>query len=313
MIISPTIFVLGAGASMPYGFPSGETLKDWICQAEADEDWIAKVISQNLEIDREEIRNFARALRRSHINSIDAFLFRRPEFNAIGKFAIAAHLCRLEIPEALDAAEGQKHWYRLLWNRMVADTSSEGDLLRNQVRFVSFNYDRSLEQFLFNAAKHAYRLSDEGADRVMRKFGIIHVYGQVGLFSYVGDQGDSRVYSKELSTNTLRIAAAGIRLIPGERDENRQFKLARNWFDWAEKICFLGFGFDAINCDNLGLFDVLNAKSEKRKPMPRIFASTFHFTDAEVEQARIRACGAHDWVTRSLDNVMTLRELGVLF
>ena len=297
---------------MPYGFPSGAQLKDWICQATEGEDWIGRELHEKLKIDVEEIKDFARALKRSHINSIDAFLFRRPEFNGIGKFAIAAHICRLEIADRLDSAADMVNWYRLLWNKMVADTGNANDVIRNQVRFVSFNYDRSLEQFLFTTAKHSYGLSDEEAYRVSRSFGIIHVYGQIGTFHYVGDQGDARSYDEQLTTNSLRIAANGIRLIPEERGDNSQFKLARNWLDWAEKICFLGFGFDPTNCENLGFFSVLDSNVNKNKPLPKIFASTFHFTKEEIEQARKLACGTHPWTPHSAENVMTLRELGVL-
>ncbi|WP_156096076.1 hypothetical protein [Methanobacterium sp. SMA-27] len=31
MIKTPTVFVLGAGASIPYGYPSGEKLREEIC------------------------------------------------------------------------------------------------------------------------------------------------------------------------------------------------------------------------------------------------------------------------------------------
>jgi len=297
---------------MPYGFPSGAQLKDWICKATEDEDWIGRELRDKLGIDHQEIKDFARTLRHSHINSIDAFLFRRPEFNGIGKFAIAAHICRLEITDRLDSTADNEHWYRLLWNKMVANAGNAKDVIRNQVRFVSFNYDRSLERFLFGAAKHTYGLSDEEAYIVSRSFGIIHVYGQVGVFHYVGDQGDARLYNEQVTAKALRIAADGIRLIPEERGDNSQFKLARNWLDWAEKVCFLGFGFDPTNCDNLGLCSVLDWNVDKKKPLPRIFASTFHFTAEEIEQARKQACGTHPWTYRSADNVMTLRELGVL-
>jgi len=264
-----------------------------------------------LEINLDEIKDFARAFRRSNVSSIDAFLFRRPNFNEIGKFAIAAHLCKLEKPDDLDSAQDDSHWYRFLWNQMIAQTEKAADILKNQIRFVSFNYDRSLERFLFGAAKNTYGITDNEAYNVCKSIEIIHVYGLLGNFHYAGDE-HSRPYSNEPSARDLRIAAAGIRLIPEERRENEHFKRARGWFAQAQRICFLGFGFDPINCENLALSSVLESLKNQGKARPWIAASTYNFTDAEKEQAKRLVCPGHEWVPENSDNLMTLRRLGVL-
>ena len=314
MIKSPTTFVLGAGASMPYRFPSGIQLKNWICEAVKDEDLIARQLTQHLKVSQPKIQDFARAFQRSRINSIDAFLLRRPEFSQIGKYAIAAHLCRLENVDVLDALENENSWYDLLWNKMVEGTHEARDVTNNQVRFVSFNYDRSLERFLFGACKNTYGVADAEAYEISSKVSIIHVYGLLGRFHYGGDAGEYRAYDSSVSAETLQIAANGIRLIPEDRSDNRDFLLARNWMDWAERVCFLGFGFDPTNCENLGLVDILERKQSNGKPLPNVFASTLKLTDQEAEQARRLVCGITGfWQSRPSDNVMTLRELGVLF
>ena len=73
MIESDTAFVLGAGASIPYDFPSGRNLLLETCQnIERDNDtW--KNIFEALGIGWDEVKNFATALRRSHLPSIDRF------------------------------------------------------------------------------------------------------------------------------------------------------------------------------------------------------------------------------------------------
>ncbi len=297
---------------MPYRFPSGAQLKNWICQAVKDDDWIARELHEKLGLDPTEIKDFARTFQHSHINSIDAFLLKRPQFNEIGKFTIAAHLCKAEHPDSFDLAEDKEHWYRLLWNKMAADAHNVHDVIQNHVRFISFNYDRSLERFLFGACKNTYGLSDDEAYKNSSSFRITHVYGLLGKFHYVGDGKEHRAYDDQLTATTLRIAAEGIRLIPKDRADDRNFQIARASLDRAERICFLGFGFDPTNCENLGLTDVLNWKREQGKPLPLVFASTLGFTGAEVEQARKLACGTVGWTSRTSDNVMTLRELGVL-
>jgi hypothetical protein len=297
---------------MPYGFPSGAQLRDRICRAVDGLTSPAHELITILGLDRTEVVDFARAFQRSYISSIDSFLLRRPEFGNLGKFAIAADLCTLEHPNTLDSAPGPENWYRFLWNKMVADTRKAGEILGNRVRFVSFNYDRSLERFLYVACKNTFGISDDEALKMVSSFGIMHVYGLLGKFHYAG-VGVSRAYDNEATKRALEIAASGIRLIPAERGDDADFKLARAWMTEARRVCFLGFGFDPTNCANLGLADVLQSQRANGKELPSVFASTLGLTDREVDQARRLTLGADfGWTTTDTDNVMTLRIHGVL-
>src|SRR6267378_303056 len=71
MIEKRTVLILGAGASMPYGFPSGSGLRRHIIE------YLDELLSADT-------------------TSIDVFLERRTEFVEIGKAAIAATLIPLE-------------------------------------------------------------------------------------------------------------------------------------------------------------------------------------------------------------------------
>ena len=71
MIHKPTVLVLGAGASMPYGYPSGSALREML----VDQSTFDELIVGNL-ISRNDVGGFCERFLYSGMNSIDAFLSR---------------------------------------------------------------------------------------------------------------------------------------------------------------------------------------------------------------------------------------------
>lgn len=90
MIWCKTVFVLGAGASYPYGFPTGEGLVNDIV-ALASEEQTRDDFLYNDCVDRDVLR-FAKDLADSDTPSVDSFLEHRPDFLKIGKLAICLSL-----------------------------------------------------------------------------------------------------------------------------------------------------------------------------------------------------------------------------
>jgi hypothetical protein len=72
MITTPTVFILGAGASIPYGFPSGLDLVDMICGPAGDRKYI------QFGVDQATAESFITALRQSDQQSVDEHEF-QPE------------------------------------------------------------------------------------------------------------------------------------------------------------------------------------------------------------------------------------------
>jgi len=89
MIKNKTVLVLGAGASMPYGFPSGQGLVDIICDSNNN---FKKLVAEGAVVGENNVSTFIRALREADPESIDVFLANNPEFEKVGKSAIAATL-----------------------------------------------------------------------------------------------------------------------------------------------------------------------------------------------------------------------------
>jgi hypothetical protein len=89
MITTPTVLILGAGASYPYGFPTAKELEELICeQFKSQETRASLVLSNESNYSGQQFFEFKEAFLRSPL-SIDAFLQRRPDFLDVGKLAIA--------------------------------------------------------------------------------------------------------------------------------------------------------------------------------------------------------------------------------
>jgi len=303
------VFVLGAGASMPYGFPSGAQLRTAICQAAGEGDWLLEYLQRKVGIEPNEVKDFAKVFLRSGVASIDSFLAKRPEFIDIGRFAIAAHLAAKENLSTLESEGIEDNWYRTLWNVLIDGADSVAALRQNRVKFVTFNYDRSLECYLHHAAKNTFGRSDEETLNAWSQLTILHAYGKLGEFHFASGDG-RRQYIPDVNAVGLQTAAAGIQLIPEHRRST--FEDARELFAKAEKICFLGFGFDPLNVERLGLESVLSWKKGRGEPIPEIYASTFQKTQAEKVKIHTALCPSVAWKTFDERNVMTLRESGIL-
>src|SRR5258708_38955318 len=70
-----------------------------------------------------------------------------------------------------------KSWYEYLFNQL--NTQFE-DFGRNQLKILTFNYDRSLEHFLFTALKNASGTSVGDCAGKLKTMQIIHLHGDLG-------------------------------------------------------------------------------------------------------------------------------------
>jgi len=311
MIKRPSVLVLGAGASRPYGLPLGAELRNSICRIADGHDVLAKTIQRFANIDLDETVNFARQFKRSHVKSIDAFLAKRNEFTEIGKLVIATVLIEKENPDRLLDAVDAEHWYSYIWNLMISDIDNISQLQSNRIKFITFNYDRSLEYFLHLATKNTFGVGDKKAQQALKGIDILHVYGSLGEFHYLPGE-NVRQYLNDLNDVSLQIAANGIEIIPEARNDGKAFLVARRLCADAERIGFLGFGFDPLNIERLGLADILKLRTEHNQVAPLIVASTFGVTNAEVLQFKKKICPNQSWVTKDNNCLMTLRESSLL-
>lgn len=247
MFSKPTVLILGAGASAPYGFPLARGLRDLVCRLP---NTAAAGAIADLGYGPEELREFVQTLRYSGCTSVDWFLEDHPEFTEVGKAAIAAALIPFENPDRLfPPGAPTSHWYELLLNTLY---SSGGAFDGSSLSIVTFNYDRSLEHYLFRVLQTRSGAADRAAENLAR-LEIVHVHGRLGgLYPLVSD---GRPYLPQISSDKIRTAADQIIVVGEASGKTVEFERARALLFEAERIIFLGFGFHPESIRRLGVFE----------------------------------------------------------
>jgi len=250
MIKNRSVFILGAGASVkPFEYPTGIELSKHI--TELLRPGIQNQLKNNLlgcEIQEHKLYEFRDAFLRSGKNSIDAFLEHRSDLVEIGRTIIAATLIGYEIEKKLFSF--QNNWLRTLYNKLSTSFDEFGS---NPISFVTFNYDRVVEQFLFTSLRNSYNRPEEECKTVLANIPIIHLHGQLDFLPW---QGQGRPYS-HLTTDRESIisSAAKIKIInediTGGRDKD--FARAKELIGVAQRIYLLGFGFHPLNIARIGI------------------------------------------------------------
>jgi len=256
MIRRKTVLILGSGASKPYRFPLGRGLMNEILfylDKKNQNNWFNKL--RELEIEDEDyISNFHNELFYSGRKSVDKFLEHRTEFLEIGKITIALALIPYENKDILfDIQVREDSWYEYLFDKLDAPI----DLFeQNKLSIITFNYDRSFEQYLFTVIKHSYPISEEKCINMLNNISIIHVHGRLGALPW--QKGPGRPYKTKATLNQIKIASEQIMVISEKIDTSPEFEKAFRLMENADKIYFLGFGYDDLNLSRLKIDKVTN-------------------------------------------------------
>ncbi len=304
MIKTKTLFILGAGASYPFGYPTSIELRHKILYGGLSPDNIARALNKGggdfaAEEHYEQINKFIKVFKGAGVYSIDSFLEQRqkqqPELVDIGKIFIARMLIPYEEDDRL--RDTKDNWYMYLFDRLKV---SFDELGKNNISFITFNYDRSLEYFLFEAIQDLFRRGSKECTEMMKNFPIVHLYGQLDPLPWQDPIAGGKKYS---STNNLierlRAAPENIKLISDERDieESEKFQKAYKLIQEAERIFFLGFSFDETNLKRLNLDSIkqhkqIHATVYKVEPSKlkwikeyfsqNYYTSNYHFEDNDA-------------------------------
>ena len=250
---SKLLFILGAGSSHSYGMPLGDELLKEICGLANDPNMshpssLSTKIVEAGGSTHDALRAFCLSLQLSGQISIDTFLS-KPQISAqsigLGKLCIAGILANKERGRNLFNLENPDHWYRHLWNAMQRGASDPNEVPWQDIRIITFNYDRSLECFLHHATRESFNLPDDVAFSFCKRLAIHHVYGDIGPYHWLTNcEEGRRSYSKPQSNDEFSLAAKGLKVIPELRDSDEPFMELRKWAEWASHICYLGFGVD---------------------------------------------------------------------
>jgi hypothetical protein len=277
MITEPTVLILGAGASAEYGFPTGRKLLLDICES-LDGKKLKTFLLEKMNFSEKEIDYFKKTLDSSGAQSVDLFLENRKEFERIGKIAIAASLIPCERFREFKP-KPKPRWYETLLNLMTEGGTFE----KNRLYVITFNYDRSLEAFLFQSLKNLLHVDKADAEKIACK-NIVHPHGSLGatLISSETERG----YSPELRPEWVTAAANRIKIVHEAEPKSDEFNQAHNLLRAASEIIFLGFGFHDRNVERLALDENIEFYASVRGEDPRLLACRTGLGDGTI--ARIK-------------------------
>jgi hypothetical protein len=281
LITHPTTFVVGAGASVDYGFPLGPELTRHIDEAlhlnshAATTELIRTAISvlQNrpdLLLQSGELFEQARAMRAALTTqvSIDYFLYSRSDqrhFELLGKLAIAACLITAErgslslLPrrpgKLIDLSLSERSWLARLFKSVLAPgiRKSEMETIFDNVSFIVFNYDRCIEHYFTHAMASHFSIDLSAAAAIVgERLKIVHPYGSLGPLC---DEKESVMFGHHYRSDSYEAAdglyAMSQRLLTFTESQRARAAEAKEMMKHAIRLVFLGFGFGDQNMELL--------------------------------------------------------------
>ena len=263
MIKRPTVLVLGAGASKPYNYPTGQELLRALVRdlANPSESPVGKMLYE-LGVGFPIAASFSDELARSESPSVDAFLECRDEkeYLEIGKLAMTIKLWQYERKDALFSIflrEGEQSWYQYLFNKMVG-TKLE-DFGNNDLSIITFNYDRSLEFYWYEALANRFgRKHETKVKEMLKRMRIVHVHGRLGEVPW--DDGRIREYDGRILQDRIKALSERIIVISEIQKTSNEFDYARKLLSHGKAIYFLGFGYHPKNLERLDVKPILSKR-----------------------------------------------------
>ncbi|MBV9993195.1 MAG: hypothetical protein JOZ72_18120 [Alphaproteobacteria bacterium] len=312
MFNTPTVFILGAGASWHYGYPTGEGLVRKVVEkadaaaryfdfrAISDDDLLPDFLQQRAggakraerwQAVANEARMLGRRLKQANPTLIDYFLRQNADLHEIGKLVVAMVIFDCEIAlgreranpnhrerqqlmirrgqlpvgSSLDPTAFEDDWLRFVLYKLTSRCEESADLLRNEVTFVTFNYDTSLEQRLIDGLRSVSLFQKADIDEFLRGDRVLHVYGKVRSTidppweqvstAFLHSSNDRSSAEVQQAIGRCHQASLGIRTVDGPEKVSDEAVLgaASKAVAKARKLFILGYGFDQSNSERIGL------------------------------------------------------------
>ena len=304
------VFVLGAGASRPYGLPTSKELRAILLGTEAGD---RALISLGINFDRivsfldsRGMRDkpkygelFARVTEREipkDLNvarlfvdaALDGFCgsqwetfknFRDRLFNS-QRVSIDAfitnnpdleQIAKHAVAAVLLLCEREER-LEADWYQQFLERLMRGGSHDGEFGIITFNYDRSFEHYFKRAYTHNYLLDESLARKLYRQLKIVHAYGCLGTLE--GNTMPPLVSYGDV--NTFGNAVDQMELATPAHDPNDEIK---GLLDGVDRVVFIGFGFWKENMDLIEL--------DKKNP-PSVYASAFRLPVTVMEDVKAR-------------------------
>jgi len=140
-------------------------------------------------------------------------------------------------------------WYRYLLSKAVKQDLDE--IVNSEIKFITFNYDRSIEFYFYNSLKHRFNIPELEIIKYLDKIEFVHVHGKLGYLPWETDNEEQTVdYISARNIESIRTASEFIRILH-EDDEEEILNKVKTIVESAKRIIFLGFGYHEFNLKKL--------------------------------------------------------------
>jgi hypothetical protein len=321
MINRSTVLVLGAGASHELGFPLGPDLLKQIYEATDFELDVFRELRKGDEVLYNYLKasapdglgNYLAASRRLRAvipahRSIDEalhFLSGDPFAVSIGKLAIARLITQAERKQT----DPDQTWMPEFLSLVLAGHSELSVVNAfSNLSVISFNYDRSLEQFLYRALQSSALMTPEDAAALIKRLNIIRPYGRLGslpwektdrIFSYGGLGNRENDYS---------VIAKNIRTFTEQENLTELKAQLRDVLYEAKTIIFLGFGFLG---QNMKLLQVLTTDN-RFMPAKTILGTVYKVFEENIANLEEALEGAFKTTNNNKATLLNLTAVDLL-
>lgn len=245
MILAPTVLILGAGASKPYGYPLGEELKDLIVRITADGKSVWKLFGNG----EQAVKPFHDAFSMSHLPTIDDFLNSNREFDIVGRVSIAAALT-VFCPPSNFSTDPDQDWYALLWDQLHDGADTIERFRQNRLKVITYNYDRSFERYFIHRFMTAYNV-DAGSAGTIFTNTILVYYVHGHLEDDLDVIAPVRDLNRFMNIRFLLEVTERIKIIHDPVHLAYTYSYPYQWLREAHGVHILGFGFHETNLKRL--------------------------------------------------------------
>lgn len=311
MFDKKTVFIIGAGAGVEINMPVGSQLshtiadktyirhKDYGAELKTGDYAVSnalKRITKARGLDYNDWRAEACAIRDGifETRSIDAYLNTHKDNEAVkiaGKLAIVQSILEAEKGSALyrvndqwqDSGKVSSSWFPELFYIMQDGVGKSDDIRKifSNVAFITFNYDRCLETYLYHTIMGLYRLNEQDAAEIMAALEIYRPYGQVGSLSWER-KATTKVSFGGKEHAAIEALADEIKTFNEQIEDEVILQKIRGAVNLATRIVFLGFHFHKQNMDLMTVSDDVNAIR------PTVIANTFDRSPPEIRMIEQR-------------------------
>lgn len=260
------LFIVGAGAHVPYGFPSGTELREVIrnlafgkINSEV-QSFIKKplielyiniynihkgLLIENLGLEGAKnprkgvtwlLQRFTRDFIDSLAPTIDSFLEQRKDWEYFGKLVITVVLRFFERRDPLRHLG--TNWIGAFLEKYVK-TGERDSLIKGFPKVITFNYDRLFEEAIIRRLVSYYSINQIEAEKTVESLPIFHIYGKIGSVCF------DKIHEEKPSD--WEKVSAEIKIISRSSLLHGIDEKITEYLTFSTRIFILGFGFDQTN------------------------------------------------------------------